>query len=337
MNFISLIRLLWDNKITLVSVTVVAAVASIIVSFMIEEKYRSTVVMFPAETSSLSGSVLNTESESKGMITRFGKEDRALSLIQLLKSEQIFGRIKEKYKLGKHYEIDSLHPHRSSAIKKKYESLVNFERTKYGSVKISVLDEDPDTAALIANDISALVDSVKNRMQRDRALEALNVVKRDLREIEGYISNLEDSLTFIRHKGVQNYESQAEMFNEQIAMAMRKGKESALHALKKEMDTLALYGTPYVSLNMELEEALFQYGKLKRRYQQIKADANSTISHKFVMDRAYPADRKAYPIRWLIVSSSTLGTFLIMIFVIIGKIKVKEAIQKRGQWEKTDE
>lgn len=327
MNFVSLIRLLWDHKATVILVTAIAAIASIVVSLMIEEKYRSTVVMYPAESSSISQSVLNTEAASKEDITRFGEEEEAQQLIQLLHSEQIFGRIKRKYDLSDHYNVDTeSHPYPATAIKKKYESRVNFERTKYGSVKIAVLDRSADTAAKIANDISSLVDSVKNRMQRQRAKKALRVVEKEFQDLQDHIRSIEDSMQTLRQKGVHNYKKQVERFNQQLAIAIRNRNDQAVSNLEKELDTLSRFGGHYVSLKLKLEEIVLQYGALRKSYQQAKADANSNISHKFVVDRAYPSDKKAYPIRWLIVVSSILSGFLLAVFLIIGRIKWKEVM-----------
>ncbi len=326
MNFISLLRLLWDHKVTLSVITGIAAVVSIVVSLMIEEKYRSTVVMYPAENSSLSQSVLNTEAASKKSITRFGQEQEAQELIQLLQSEQIYGRIRRKYNLGEHYGVSQNHPFRLTAIKKTYESRVNFDRTKYGSVKISVLDQDPDTAAMIANDISRLVDTVKNNMQQRRARKALRVVEDEFAELRNYVNSIETSLRQLRSKGVHDYESQAERFNQQLAIAIRNGNKKAVRELERRLDTLGKYGSPYVSQNLKLEETMLQFGKLRKSYQKAKADANSNISHKFIVNRAYPSDKKAYPIRWLIVVSSTLGGFLIAVFLIIARRKWQEVM-----------
>lgn len=330
MNFVSLIRLLWDHKITLSVITGIAAIASIVVSLMLEEKYRSTVVMYPAENSSISQSVLNTEPRSKQDITRFGQEQEAQQLIQLLNSERIYGRIRRKYALDEHYEVASDHPYRATATRKTYESRVNFERTKYGSVKITVLDHSPDTAAMIANDISHLVDTVKNRMQQVRARKALEVVEKEFTDLQDYIGDIEEKLRTLRRKGVQEYDSQVERFNQQLAIAVRNGNEAAIKALQRKLDTLGEYGSSYISNSLKLEEIMVQFSKLRKSYQQAKADANSKISHKFVVNKAYPADKKAYPIRWLIVVSSTLGGFLVAVFVIIARIKLKEAIVDRS-------
>lgn len=329
MNFVSLLRLLWDHKYTLGIITGIGAIASIVVSLLIDEKYRSTVVMYPAENSSISQSVLNTEATSKEDITRFGEEQEAQQLIQLLHSERVYGRIRRKYDLGDHYNISPDHPYRLTAIKKTYESRVSFDRTKYGSVRISVLDKSPDTAAMMANHISHLVDTVKNRMQQNRARQALQVVEDEFTELQNYIGDIEESLRKLREKGVQEYESQVERFNQQLAIAIRNGNSSAIKALRRKLDTIGKYGSDYVSNSLKLEEIMLQFGKLRKSYQQAKADANSNISHKFVVNKAYPSEKKAYPIRWLIVVSSTIGAFLFAIFLIVARIKWKEVMAER--------
>ena len=50
---------------------------------------------------------------------------------------------------------------------------------------------------------------------------------------------------------------------------------------------------------------------MKTSYEQAESNANSSLTHKFLVEKAYPADRKSYPIRWLIVVMSTLCTILL--------------------------
>jgi len=55
-----------------------------------------------------------------------------------------------------------------------------FRLTEYMSVEISVMDRDPDLSASIANDISDLVDTVYNSMKKERAAEALRLVRKGI-------------------------------------------------------------------------------------------------------------------------------------------------------------
>ena len=63
---------------------------------------------------------------------------------------------------------------------------------------------------------------------------------------------------------------------------------------------------------------------MQTAFEQAEADANSSISHKFIVDIAYPAEKKAYPIRWLIVVISTFSAVLFSVILLLFKEKIKE-------------
>jgi hypothetical protein len=56
---------------------------------------------------------------------------------------------------------------------------------------------------------------------------------------------------------------------------------------------------------------------LKARYEEAKVDAEENLPQKFVVESAYKAEKKSYPVRWIIVLVSTLAAFFISILVII--------------------
>jgi maltodextrin utilization protein YvdJ len=64
----------------------------------------------------------------------------------------------------------------------------------------------------------------------------------------------------------------------------------------------------------ELERLLL----LRAKYEELKVDATSNVTHKFTVNKAWKSEKKAYPIRWLIVVVSTLSTFILAVLVIIG-------------------
>jgi hypothetical protein len=59
-----------------------------------------------------------------------------------------------------------------------YANHFQFQRTRYGSISIDVLDEDPKLAAEMANKIVDLIDTVKNTMVAERTWPAFEVNKR---------------------------------------------------------------------------------------------------------------------------------------------------------------
>ena len=52
-NSFDLISFLWLKKTTLISIGILAAISSAIVSLIIEEKFESTVTLYPTKTSSV--------------------------------------------------------------------------------------------------------------------------------------------------------------------------------------------------------------------------------------------------------------------------------------------
>mgnify|MGYP000905269290 CR=1 FL=1 len=51
---------------------------------------------------------------------------------------------------------------------------------------------------------------------------------------------------------------------------------------------------------------------------------SSTFSHKFTLEKASVSEKKAYPIRWLIVAVSTISAFLFAIILLLIFEKLKE-------------
>ena len=147
---------------------VVAAIASSAVALIIQEKFKSTVVMFPASTNSLSKALIAESNGGKYDIMSFGEEEQAEQMLQVLNSDEIRTRICNKYDLMNHYDIDPKDPYAKTLLFEEYEGNISFQRTKFQSVEVTVLDPSPDTAMFIANDISSLLDSSMNRIQKER-------------------------------------------------------------------------------------------------------------------------------------------------------------------------
>ena len=115
----------------------------------------------------------------------------------------------------------------------------------------------------------------------------------------------------------KDYESQAERLYEGLAREIGSGNQRAVNQIQARLDTLAKYGSAYVSLRDGLEFDKRQLSELKAKYEESKVDAQSSMPQKFVVDYAFKAEKKSYPVRWLIVVISTFTTLLTSIILII--------------------
>lgn len=327
----NLILFLWDRKMILIIVSVVAAIASGIFSgpFFITPKYKSTVVLFPTSSNAISKALLSDRFGGKQDILEFGEEEQAEQMLQILISSQIRDRIVEKYNLMEHYDIDSTSKYRMTNLVREYDDNITFRRTEFMAVEIKVLDKDPVIAANIANDISELLDSTKNNMQKERALQGFKITEEAYMQIKGDIDVMEDSLKVLRKLGVHDPETKAEMINQQLAIELAKGNNPAIKRLRDELEILEKYAVPFVSIRDQLEYDKKQLTTIKSKYEEAKVDATQHLPQKFVVDRAFPAEKKSYPVRWLIVVVATLAAFLVAILFIIFMENIIKAKNER--------
>ena len=196
------------------------------------------------------------------------------------------------------------------------------------SVKIEVLDEDPILAAKMANDIAELLDSTKARMQRDRAVNAFNIVSAEYFRKKAEVDKMQDSLRKLNQLGMYDYESQSEVTTEQYAIAMSKGDQRAMDKLGEQLRIIGQYGSAYMAVRENLYIQREQLNLLKRKYEEAKVDAEQVLTYKFIVNKAFPAERKSYPVRWLLVSVSTITSLVLGVLVLILFDNLKQ-IRKR--------
>ena len=297
--------------------TALAFISSIIFSLLIEDKYESSVVLFPSTTTSISRALLNSENDKEKDYLEFGEEEEAEQLIQILKSDDIREHIIEKFDLMNHYDIDPQSKYRKTQLINEYEGNIDFYRTKFMSVKIEVLDTDPQYAADIANEIARMVDVVRNKMLKKVARQAFTIVESEYKNLVSEINLMEDTLNMIRAMGVQDYEKQVEVLSEQYGAALVKGNMKAAKILENKLDTISKYGGKYLSLVQQMEYEREKLSDLRAVYAEARVNAESTIDQKFIVNQAYKSEKAGYPIRWLIVVASTIATFLFTMIVLI--------------------
>jgi len=316
-NSSNLIVYIWHQKNILISVGIIAIIVSSIFSYSITPKYKSNVVLFPVSRASVSGSLLTQSAFSSNEILKFGDEQESEQMMQVLQSSEIRTRIIKKYDLANHYHIDPTSKSFYFSLNTSYDANIKFRRTEFMSVIIEVMDTDPDTAALIANDIANNIDTVMNLIIHERATKALILVQNEYNLLNLTIGTLQDSLKKIRNLGVLNYEAQTQALSNAYASAIKDGNTNATRQIENKLAILAKYGGAYESINA----TLFSYNErlqlLASKYQQSKVDVEQNLPYKYIVEKAFPSDRKAYPTRWIIVAVSTISTLFFALLLLL--------------------
>ncbi len=329
-NAFDLTIFLWHRRRFILGMALLGLLGGIVTTLAIPPRFRSEVILFPAITNSVSKALLSEQSTGRDDILALGDEEDAEQLLQILNSDQVRDRTAARFDLLKVYKIDPDGKHKNSELRDAYENHVKFEYTKFGSVRVEVLDTDPQRAADMANFMSSQVDSVWNEMAHERALKGYRIVKDGVSALVVEIEQLGDSMEVLRSLGVQDYHTQAERYNEYLGAAIVKGDQRAIDEFEKRFKVLAQYGGAYVNLqDMQFNEVK-RLSALRMKLEQAKADLDSDLPHKFTVNKAFPADRKSWPIWWLVVSVSTISALIFALLMVVAQENMRKIRRIHG-------
>lgn len=322
----NLLVFIYQKKLHITIACLIAAIVSIVVGFCIPPKYKSVVVLYPTTSTSVAQNLASENTTQKGLLN-FGEDEEVEQLMQVLQSSEIRNRIIEKYDLVNHYRIPSNTKYLYTTLTKKFKNNVKISRTEYSSIKIEVLDRNPDTAAYIANDISILVDTVYSKMQKTRAEKAFKIAEQEYIEQLNKVQEIRDSLETLSNLGVIDVRSQTEMYSEQHAIALAKGNNSAASEIEKKLDDLAKYGTSQTILKEQLTEEVKTLTLRKNKFREAKIELEQDLPNVFIVNKAEVPERKAQPQITLIVIISVIATFILATLALIISENLKKKIQ----------
>jgi len=322
-DFFWLISLIQNNiRILFLVGFLTIVLSSIVALFAIEEKFKSSVVIYPTTTSSVSQALLVEHNPYRKDVLEFGEEEQAEQLVQVLNSDEMRDSIVSRFDLFNHYEINQEDVYANTIMNDLYGQAISIKKTKFSAIEISVLDKDPEVAANIANEYLVLIDFVIARIRENRASQALEVLELRKKVLYQQRALTQDSLKDYRSRGIISTVHQAERLTEQYAIALAANNLSGAKRIQKELNTLAKYSGAHDVLlrkSYEIEEEL---ALIEFESDRVQIDTQYMLDNKFILNKAYPSDKKAYPIRWLIVLSSLIA----VLFVSILSISILESV-----------
>jgi hypothetical protein len=232
-----------------------------------------------------------------------------------------------KYDLYDHYNIDSNQAHARYEFQKIYDGNIKFERTRYNSINIDVYDTDPEVAMDMANDIVRLVDTVMNRMIRERSVAPMWAVQGEVALIKQEMGDYSDRLRSLSDSGVVSKDARTNLQTDLIE-AIKIGEKDLAADLRRKNDATQKYGTDY-DLYSGLNEFFgLRYADILDVNDQAVAYANTNIQQTIRNSPAELPDKKAKPKRAIIVAFATFSTLLFAIFLLLGIEKLKELRSK---------
>jgi LPS O-antigen subunit length determinant protein (WzzB/FepE family) len=314
-----LIAFIYGKRKPLIIITSVAIVVSVAVSLMMTPYFKAQAIVFPTKSNSV-----DFQGTGRNSVVEFGDEADAERLLQVLISPEIRDSLTNKYKLYEHYDIDTTSGSGQKAkFQKAYEGNVQFNRTRYNSITIDVYDADPKIAANMANDVVRLVDTVMNRMIRERSKGPMWAVQDEVRLIKTEMGDYSDKMKSLSDSGVVNQETRSRLYSDYLA-ALKAGKSDLASEIKRKIDASQKYGSDYDVYSNLSEFFSLRYSNILDVNDQATQFAHTNIQQTIRHSMAEVPDKKAKPKRAIIVVMVTAATFFLTIFWFLAVEKLKE-------------
>lgn len=305
------IKLILKSRKHFLIVTIAAIVISATFSseFFIKPKYQSFAIVYPANVSS------------------YGSESTAEQLLQLLASADVRNSVIKKFSLASRYNIDTTERAGYSKLIAAYESNVEVKRTEYESIEIKVLDIDPKIACDMVNEILNSLNLKARTLQRDKTREVLVIVGNQMDFKKHQLDSLNSLLKELRVKyQILDYGVQSKEVIKSYLKALSSGKGSnGFKDIDVMIRNLQEKGGEYYEAIRVFDATLASYTGIRIDYENTMKELNKELTYTNIVTRPFPADKKIYPIRWLIVVASVVSAnifLLLMLALIDAKKKI---------------
>lgn len=262
-------------------ITIVAAIFGAIFSGsrFITPLYKSEATIYPTHTESYSDETVTEQ------------------MLQVMQSQEIMDSVVAKFDLMKHYKIDKSYKYWKTALVGEYRSNVSISRTPYDAVTIKVYDSDPEIAYEMVNEIFAQYCKMYKRILKAQRKEQADFFHSTLEENEIFIDSLINRLSEIgKDYGVYEVTSQS---REVTRAFLNNGKSKKLDTM---MQNLGQYGPEVNKINTLLEYAYENYHKTKYDFEREYRYYSNDFSYGNIISAPYASDKKAYPVRWVVVA-----------------------------------
>jgi len=325
-NYVNIIVVFIQWWKTLLVIGVVAAVVSAGASMLIRPKFRASVILMPTASNALSQMIMIAHNQNEYLdATQFGDAVKIDQMLQILNSREIKTHLIEKFNLIVHYDIDTNTKYWKTKLYDQVKDNCTYSRTDFMGVQISVLDEDPQFAADMANEIANYYDTLKRKIIQQRTEEAFAILQEEMNYLEETVAVWVDSLSKIMSYGVYDYDRQSERLMQQYAKEIASGNKAAAQRIKNELSILEKWGPAFFSVRERIQYLREVQMQLQQTYQATRVDANYSMSQKFVVESAVASDKKAYPKRSMIVIVSTFCALAFGLLFAISKESLKKA------------
>jgi uncharacterized protein involved in exopolysaccharide biosynthesis len=300
-NF-DLLNIILKWKVTLVVVIGLSILLAAVFSsaYFIKPKYKSVAVIYPSN------------------LMPYSQETPTEQMLQLFQSDSVFTHVADKFNLIKHYGLDSAGPTVKFELQGIYNENVSIKKTEYEAVRIEVLDHNPDTASKMIKEMVNAFNAYTLKLNKSKSQELVSIFHDQLKRKELEIDSINTQLKELGVKfGIIDYKAQSRELSKEYYRTIATGNEKKINELTDALRNLEERGGKFHELQQHLEHSTTEYGTLLAQYNTVITDSNKNLTYTNMVIKPFPSDKKAYPVRWLIVTIAACASILFSLIIIM--------------------
>lgn len=297
-----ILQIIWGRKLHFVVVGIIAIVLPAIFSgsFFIQPKFKSTARVYPVNID-----VLSNESETEQMLEIINSNDIKLKMI-------------DGFDLYEAYNIKKENPYSFTYIIDEYLSNVSARKTEFETVEIRVLDWDPQRASDMCDSIVHFYNEKTRELFRIKELEMVEASSWDLNKKYQELDSVMTSLDKVRKEyGILDYNSQVPEITRGYmnALSTGRGTTADVKKIEKLYNNISKEGSKAIWLESRFKHLTTVIDSLSIEHDFYLSEYEKQITYSHVVEHPVPADKKSYPVRWVIVAFSTISALFMALLV----------------------
>lgn len=301
-----ILTLIWKRKFHFIIIGVIAILLGAIFSgpAFIKPKYRSTARIYPSNIGEMS------------------EESKTEQMLEILNSNDIKIKMFNTFDLDEAYNIKKDDPKYLTYMFDIYNKNVKTSKTQFETVEINVMDFIPERAAVMCDSIIRFYNYKVADIYKVKTWEMVQILKKQLDLKYAAKDTIEAKLNQVRAEtGIIDFENQVPEVTRGYMTALATGRSSAADTkeIKKLYDSMIKKGTDSYWLEKRYNFLINEIDSVNTLYEINLSEYEKNITYSHIVESPFPADKKAYPVRWLIVLFSAVSAvfFALLVFLVL--------------------
>jgi len=302
-DFKWLIGVVKTNLRVFITVAVLSAIMGVIISLPIfmTPKFKSTAVVYPTN------------------IVVYADESETEQLLQFFESSSIRDSVIQKFDLYTVYEIEPDTENSRFYLLEEYRNNVRVSKTKYESVLLEVIAEDPQLAKDMADEVIRQVNIKYDYVINERSNLIAESFQKQLTYQKTVLDSLESLIARISTENdVLDYGNQTrELVRGYVDALSRNGTAGVNKDLAKLITSTQEKGSLVRMLQNLSYMGTMQYDYLSKKYLEQKVLAEGDLTYTDIIVEPEVVDKKFWPVRWLVLVITMISALLFTLVMVL--------------------